>query len=146
MLTAELLTASNLSMPVSFNYTWIDAEFDSDIADTDFFGNVSKGDPIPYIPEHQFNLSVGLLKNKWSNYLNVSFVDETCVRASCGSFEKTDDSLTLDFATHYALNDQVEIYGKVENLTGEEDIMGRHPYGARPNKDRTTTLGVRFDF
>jgi Fe(3+) dicitrate transport protein len=54
--------------------------------------------------------------------------------------------LTVDLSTHYALSEKVDLYGKVENITGEEDILGRHPYGARPNKDRTATLGVRIDF
>lgn len=146
MLTTDLTRSAGFNIPLSFNYTYIDSEFDSDIADTDFFGAVSKGDPIPYIPEHQFNVSLGFVKNKWSSYLNVSFVDEVCVRASCGTFEKTDDALVLDLAAHYALNDTVDLYGKIDNLTGEEDIMGRHPYGARPNKDRTATLGIRIDF
>ena len=111
-----------------------------------FFGDVSKGDPIPYIPEHQFNLSVGFLKDQWSSYINVNFVDEVCVRASCNTFEKTDDAVTVDLNAHYALSENVDLYGKVENITGEKDILGRQPYGARPNKDRTATLGVRIDF
>lgn len=146
MFTTDLSRGQQFNLPVAFNYTWIDSQFDSDIADTDFFGNVSQGDPIPYLPEHQFNLSLGFVKNQWSSYLNVSYIDEVCVRASCGAFEQTDDSLTFDLSAHYALNNNIDLYGKIENITGEEDIMSRQPYGARPNKDRTATLGVRFDF
>ena len=144
--TTDLSRNGNHSTPVTFNYTYIDSKFDSDVADTAFFGDVSKGDPIPYIPEHQFNLSVGFLKNQWSSYINVNFVDEVCVRASCNAFEKTDNTLTVDLSAHYALSEKVDLYGKAENITGEEDILGRHPYGARPNKDRTATLGIRIDF
>lgn len=146
LFTTDLSSAGNYNIPLTFNYTYINSEFDSDVADTDFFGDVSKGDPIPYIPEHQFNLSVGFLKDRWSSYINVNFVDEVCVRASCNTFEKTDDALTVDLSSHYALSENVDLYGKVENITGEEDILGRQPYGARPNKDRTATLGVRIDF
>jgi Fe(3+) dicitrate transport protein len=146
MFTTDLGRSGNHNIPLTFNYTYIDSKFDSDVADTAFFGDVSKGDPIPYIPEHQFNLSVGVLKNQWSSYINVNFVDEVCVRASCNAFEKTDDTLTVDLSAHYAFSEKVDLYGKVENITGEEDILGRHPYGARPNKDRTATLGIRIDF
>lgn len=146
LLFSTAFSAGDYNLPVTFNYTYIDAEFDSDIADTDFFGDVTKGDPIPYIPEHQYNLSVGLEAGKWNSYLNLSYVDEVCVRASCNTFEKTDDALVLDLASHYDLNDSVTLFGKIENLTGEEDIMGRHPYGARPNRDRTATLGIRIGF
>jgi len=67
-------------------------------------------------------------------------------RGICNAFEKTDDSLTVDLSTHYALSEKIDLYGKIENITGEEDILGRQPYGARPNKYRTATLGVRIDF
>ena len=146
MLTTDLALERAYSVPLSFAYTWIDSEFDSDVADTDFFGSVSAGDPIPYIPEHQWNLSLGLVWQKWSSYLNANFVDEVCVLASCGAFEKTDDSLTIDLSTTYALNDAVSLYAKLENVTGEEDIMSRQPYGARPNKDRAAMMGVRVTF
>jgi Fe(3+) dicitrate transport protein len=146
LVTTDMSRTGNYNIPVTFTYTYIDSEFDSDVADTAFFGDVSEGDPIPYIPEHQFNLSVGFLKDQWSSYINVSFVDEVCVRASCNAFEKTDDSLTVDLSTHYALSEKIDLYGKIENITGEEDILGRQPYGARPNKYRTATLGVRIDF
>ncbi len=146
LFTTDLSRTGNYNLPVTFNYTYINSKFDSDVADTAFFGDVSKGDPIPYIPKHQFNLGVGFLKNQWSSYINVNFVDEVCVRAACNAFEKTDDTLTVDLSAHYAFSEKVDLYGKVENVTGEADILGRHPYGARPNKDRTATLGVRIDF
>jgi Fe(3+) dicitrate transport protein len=146
MFTTDLNRSGGYSIPVVFNYTYIDSQFDSDIADTAYFGDVSAGDPIPYIPEHQFNLSVGFLKNKWSGFMNVNYVDEVCVRASCGQFEITDSSLTVDISAHYALSDNLDLYGKIENVTGEEDIMSRQPYGARPNKDTTASFGVRLAF
>ena len=146
MLTTSVELSSGYTIPLSFNYTYIDSEFDSDIADTDFFGDVSEGDPIPYIPEHQLNLSIGFEANRWTTYLNISYVDEVCVRAICNALEKTDDALVFDLTTHYAVSENMSLYGKLENLTGEEDIMGRHPYGARPNKDRTATLGIKLSF
>tara|TARA_B110000503_G_scaffold33186_1_gene53926 strand:+ start:203 stop:2422 length:2220 start_codon:yes stop_codon:yes gene_type:complete len=147
----ELLVSANLArggsykIPVSLSYTLIHGEFDSDIADTDFFGSVSKGDPLPYLPENQFLVSVGFEKNNWAAYVSGNYVDEVCVRASCGAFEKTDDTFTIDISANYQFNRALNVYARVENLTSEEDILGRQPYGARPNKDRTVTLGLRFN-
>ena len=137
-------TSGALRFPLSLAYTYIDAEFDSDIADTDFFGAVSKGDPLPYIPESQALLSIGIEDNSWGAYLSASFVDEACVRASCGEFEKTDSSTKLDASFFYTLNDHVTFTATVENLSDEDAIVGRTPYGARPNKSRTAMLGVRL--
>ena len=146
MLSADLLETAYLSVPVTFNYTYIDSEFDTDIADTDFFGDVSKGDPIPYIPEHQFSVNLGVNGSNWSVNISANYVDEVCVRASCNVLERTDSSLTVDLAGSYDLSSSMVVFGKVENLLDEDSIMGRHPYGARPNKDRTATIGVRFSF
>lgn len=146
LVSANLANNGDYRIPVSLSYTHIDGEFDTDIADTAFFGSVSKGDPLPYLPENQFLASIGFERNGWGTYLTGNYVDEVCVRASCNAFEKTDNTFTVDIAANYQFSNALRFYARVENLTGEEDILGRQPYGARPNKDRTVTAGLRFDF
>jgi Fe(3+) dicitrate transport protein len=78
--------------------------------------------------------------------VSANYVDDVCVRASCGAFERTDDSLTIDFSTSYQLSPLINLFARVENLTNTHDIMGRQPYGARPNKERTLSAGLRLNF
>jgi Fe(3+) dicitrate transport protein len=144
LLNYNLARNGAFTVPLVMSYTYLNGEFDSDIADTDFFGDVSRGDPLPYIPEHQALVSLGLERNMWGAYVTANYVDETCVRASCGPFETTDETLVLDLAANYTINENVTVYGRVNNVTSEEAIVGRHPYGARPNMDRTIALGVRL--
>ena len=146
LLDLELWSNRGFSVPVSVSYTWMHARFDSDIADTDFFGPVGEGDPIPYLPGHQVGATLGFLRGPLEAQVAVHYVDAVCVRASCGEFEKTEDALTVDIAMAWALNDRVDLFARVENLTRSRSILGRHPYGARPNKDRTAALGVRVGF
>lgn len=146
LLRTELSTAAAYSIPLQVTYTYSDSEFDSDIADTDFFGDVSEGDPIPYIPENQVFVTLGFVMGSSASYLSVNYVDDVCVRASCDEFEQTDDTLTLDVSTRYDINSAASVFAKVENLTEADDIVGRQPYGARPNKARTGTIGVSFAF
>ncbi len=146
MFTTSFAAGDDYTIPLSFNYTFTNSKFDSDVAATDFFGDVKRGDPIPYIPEQQYNLSLGIEVNRWTTYLNLGYVSAVCVRASCGEYEKTDSSVTLDLSSHFAMSDRLSIFGKIENLTDAQNILGRHPYGARPNKDKTTTLGLKLDF
>jgi len=146
LVTADLRPASEWNVPVSLTYTYIKAEFDTNIADTAFFGDVGKGDPIPYIPDHQLRFSIGMEHADWAAYLNANYVDEVCVRASCGTFEQTDETFTLDLTANYQFNENINLFGRIENLTDAEDILGRQPYGARPNKDRTATIGARYTF
>ncbi len=146
LLSTDLVTGGNFRMPFSLSATYLEGEFGTDIADTDFFGDVSAGDPIPYLPEAQARASLGWIFADLSTYLSVSYVDEVCVRASCGLFEKTDASLTVDVSANYSVNDALTLFARVENLSATEDIMGRQPYGARPNKVRTSALGLRWNF
>jgi Fe(3+) dicitrate transport protein len=145
-LQTQLAEFNGISVPLSFTYTLIDSEFDTDIADTDFFGDVSAGDPIPYIPENQGQISIGLEGSNWTAYVNGVYVDQVCTRASCSEFEKTDSNFTLDLSGSYNVNDALRLIARVENLTDEQDIMGRQPYGARPNKSRTFSVGAQYRF
>ena len=145
-LSKEFEMAGGLRFPFSFAYTYLDGSFDSDIADTGFFGDVSNGDPLPYIPEQQFQLSAGAEFGKAGAYLNYNYVDEVCVRASCGVFEKTDDQHVVDLVLRYAYSNGLGFYVRVDNLTDDDAILGRQPYGARPGRDRSAVVGLRADF
>ena len=145
-LSANLAADSAYQVPVALSYTYTDAQFDTDIADTDFFGDVGKGDPIPYIPEHQMQLSLGYESSNWGAYLNTRYSSAVCTRAACGAFQKTDSSLVVDLSGNFQLSDAVNIFARIENLTDEQDIVARQPYGARPNKPLTAFIGARFDF
>jgi Fe(3+) dicitrate transport protein len=138
--------ASGWSIPIAASYTYINGEFDSDIADTDFFGSVSKGDPLPQIPEHQWFAEVGLVNTDWAFYLSANYVDETCTVASCGEFETTDSALFVDASARFYATSTFSVFGKIENLNQEDGILGRLPYGARPYRGRTAVIGMQMDF
>lgn len=146
VLKTELTEFNGISVPLNITYTFIDSEFDTDIADTAFFGDVSKGDSIPYIPENQGQLSIGLEGNNWSAYINGVYVDQVCVRASCAEFEKTDGSFTVDISGNYQVSNDLKLFARIENLTDEQDIVSRQPYGARPNKTQTFSVGAQYSF
>jgi Fe(3+) dicitrate transport protein len=133
------------AFPLQLSYTWMDAEFRTDF-DSEFFGPVTAGDPVPYIPDHQLLASAGLANGPFSAYLSANYVDSICTQASCGPFERTESATLWDLAVHYRLNAAWELYAIAENLTDEIYIAGREPYGARPNKPQAYNLGVRFAF
>jgi len=142
---ADLENDTGWVFPVNLTYTWMDAEF-QDSFDSDFFGEVMKGDPVPYIPNQQARASFGAEFGKFAGYISYTFVDGVCTQAACGAFEKTEAAHLFDLGLHYRLNERWEIYGIGENLADEVYIAGRDPYGARPDKSRSFTMGVRFDF
>jgi Fe(3+) dicitrate transport protein len=138
-------SAGGWHLPLRLSYTWMDAEFQSSF-NSEFFGNVSKGDPVPYIMDHQLWASVGLQRGGWSLALSANYLDSVCTRASCGAYEKTESATLFDLSAHYQVSAQWALYAIVENLSDELHIAAREPYGARPGKPRTVMLGTKFRF
>ena len=142
----ELGQFNGVRVPLNVTYTYIDSEFNTDISGTDFFGDVTAGDSIPYIPENQGQITLGLEGDNWTTYLNAVFIDAVCTRASCEAFEVTDSSFIVDLSSSYNVNDNLRLFARIENLTNQENIVSRQPYGARPNKSRTASVGVSYSF
>ena len=138
-------TESGWELPFQLAYTWMNAEFQSSFV-SDYFGQVNKGDPVPYVPENQLWASLGLEKDAWSFHASANYVGSVCTEASCGAFEKTESATIFDLSAHYRINDSWRLYALVENLSDEIYVAARDPYGARPNKPRTFLMGVKFGF
>jgi Fe(3+) dicitrate transport protein len=89
-------------------------------------------------------------RNGWNNYLVAKYVDEQCISVSCnraaGPRNATDKLLVVDLISRYQLNDKLEAYLKIENLLDEQEIVSRNPDGARPNKARTASIGLAYQF
>jgi Fe(3+) dicitrate transport protein len=113
---------------------------------SEFFGEVHKGDPVPYISENQLWASMGMLSGPWAFYLSSSYLDSVCTKASCDEFEQVDSALLFDVSAHYEISPAWTVYGLVENLTDELEMVAREPYGARPGKPRSFMMGARFNF
>jgi len=144
-LTTAFETGGGWLVPLQVVYTWMDAEFQQAF-DSEFFGEVRPGDPVPYVPDNQVWASVGLERGPWSFYLSGSRTGSVCTEPRCGAFEKTDAATLFDLSAHWRIGDRWEVYGVIENLSDETYIVARDPYGARPNKPRSFTTGVRLDF
>lgn len=138
---------SGLSVPVDATYTYTEAEISEDNAASGF----SDGDRLASIPENIFSLRVGVETGfGWDNYAIVKYIDEMCVDVGCNrnnsAFASTEDLLVLDYVSRYAVTEDATVFLKVENLLDEQAIVSRQPDGARPNKPRTASVGVQWQF
>ena len=139
---------TRLSFPVSLAYTYTDAEFKSDFADG-FWGDVSSGDSLPYIPEHQFNLIVGVAGDRWGVDMNVNYLSSIRTEAGSGPIpvaEKVGSRFVLDLSARYQVTDMVGLFGAVDNLADNAYAVARRPLGLRPGKPRTFMAGVTVTF
>ncbi|MGD8323341.1 MAG: TonB-dependent receptor [Gammaproteobacteria bacterium] len=139
-----------LRVPLQLSYTYTDAEFRSSF-DSDFeeWSSVSAGDQLPYLPEHQAQLLIGLAAERWGVNLTASYSDSMRVRAGqgpTGPGEATDSALILDLAADWSLNGKLDLFARVENVSDEVYIVAWRPAGARPGRPRTVLLGFNARF
>jgi len=147
---APALNFSNISLPINFNYTYTKAEFQNDfVSSFDEWGSVTAGDQLPYIPEHQFFVSTGVVAPKWEMHVAGKFVDEMRTQAGSGSIpsgQGTDPHFIVDLAGEYEILDNTRLFGTVDNIFDTEYVAARRPAGARPGKPMTLLAGVKFEF
>jgi len=146
MLSKDLVADASFSIPLSISSTFTNAEFDTATKPDaeDRYAGGSPGKKIPYVPEIQYNIRLGLVYENWSSYLNYHWQDEVYTDAVNSSI--IDDYGTLDWSGFYDIKPGVTIFAKVTNLADEKYAVSDMPDGLRPGAPRVATLGMEFDF
>jgi len=63
-----------------------------------------------------------------------------------GNLDKTDALTTVDLISRYQLRSGPEVFIKASNIFNDQEIISRSPYGARPNMERTVSIGMDYRF
>ncbi|MFU8813426.1 MAG: TonB-dependent receptor family protein, partial [Balneolaceae bacterium] len=144
-----LFNLSNTKLPIQVSYTFTEATFQSSF-ESDFspWGSVQKGDNIPFIPEHQFNASVGVNHKKIS--INASANTQSAMRTVAGSGSipadvRTDAHFIMDAGASYQFTENIQLFSNIRNLFDEVYIVSDRPAGLRPGLPRTLIGGLRFN-
>ncbi len=148
--TAFPSISKNISLPINFNYTYTNAEFQNTfVSGFDEWGNVSAGDELPYIPMHQFYISAGVVVSKWEMHVAGKYVDEMRTQAGSGSIptgQGTDKHFIVDVAGEYEVLDNTRLFFTADNIFDTEYVAARRPAGARPGKPMTALAGIKVEF
>jgi len=140
----------SLSVPITLTYTYTHGEFLNTFdSDYDAWGSVAAGDELPYLPEHQAALNVGLVGRRWSTYFNLGYVGAMRTVAGQGPIlvrEATDAHALLDVSASYNVRKELRAFALLRNATDEIYIAARRPAGVRPGIGRTLLLGISWDF
>jgi Fe(3+) dicitrate transport protein len=139
-----------LEAPLNFAYTHTQTEFQTAF-DSSFsqWGRVSVGDELPYIPDNQVSLSAGLEGAGWRVDVSFKYVDE--MREAAGTNTPlsglyTESLNQWDISSWYQWSEPLRLYAKIDNLTDDQTIVSRRPFGARPSKPRQVIVGVKYTF
>jgi Fe(3+) dicitrate transport protein len=147
----ELLPNKNkLKLPIGLNYTFTQATFENAFSSNyGAWGDVEKGDLMPYLPEHQINISFGALYKKLALDITGYGTSKMRTIAGQGSIaenESTDSYLLLDLALSYDVTEKANLFTSIKNVTNETYIVSRRPAGVRPGLPQTIMAGVKIDF
>ncbi|MDP2213304.1 TonB-dependent receptor domain-containing protein [Phenylobacterium sp.] len=144
------LAVNGFAIPVSLAYTFTDAEFKSSFVSAyGPWGAVNAGDELPYLPEHQLNLTVGLELERLkltSGFNWVSEARETAGSGPIAASDKIDERLVIDLAAEYAVTPNFALFATVQNVADETYNVSFSPAGARPGAPRLVMAGVRASF
>ena len=143
-----LMDNGSVQMPVELALTKTNAEF-KETFESDFFGDVSSGDKLAYVPETLMSLNLGLNVGKTETNISVKHTSEMRATPGSGKIEgtnKIDAQVLVDLGMSYALQDNIKLNVGIKNLMDDDGVVGRRPYGARPSMPRSFSLGVDYTF
>ncbi|AWV90414.1 ligand-gated channel protein [Bradymonas sediminis] len=135
-------------LPGRAAYTFTQTEFQSSFSSQNpQFGEVEEGDALPYVPQHQASLQLGVTNQTFALNGRLTYVGQMREEAGQGDEgQKTSDYATIDLLSSYEFLAGFSAYAKVSNLIGTQTIASRRPYGARPIAPFMARLGLKYAF
>ena len=142
-----LMDNGSIQLPIEIAYTKTNTEFRESF--DGFWGDVSRGDELPYIPETMVSLNLGVNMDKTS--VNIGLKHNSAARTTAGSGRLDDanstDALTvIDLGVKHSLQNNITLSMGIKNLLDKDAVVARRPYGARPTMPRSISVGVNYNF
>lgn len=143
-------TSNNYALPLTVNYTFTNAYFDSSF-DSDFedWGTVEKGDALPYLANYQLFTQLSLEHEKYSLNANAKYVSDMRATAGQGSIPESElipAHTTFDFSAAWHINTFLSVCGSITNITDKVYLAAMRPAGYRPGMPRTFSIGIKTYF
>ena len=131
-------------LPVSLTYTLTDTKLKSDF-NSPIWGNVSRGDEIPYIAKNQFALSAAFETQKFNLAISGKYQDAFRTLAGTGTIptqNKVNNNFIVDLSAKYHLNQRVSLMSNIVNLMDKKYAASRVPAGLRPGMPFSINFGI----
>ena len=138
----------NVRLPLQVSYTYTDTEIRNSF-ESHSWGNVVRGDEIPYIFKHALNMQLGI-ECKWF-YANIGTRYNSDIRTSPGQGtiaerEKVPANLIFDASLNVFVNKYLTVRLNAINLTNRVYLTSRHPAGLRAGHPFGIYAGANVQF
>lgn len=139
-----------LTMPIDVTYTYTDTEFQNSFeSGLDTWGDVLKGDEMPYVPENQLQMSIGLEGEKWRSNVLVRYMDDMRTNAGQGDIASEDlieNRTVVDMSAQYDIADNQVVSLSIDNLLDEEYMASKTHGSIMVGKPRSVMVGYSYSF
>lgn len=144
------IPAGSFELPLGVNYTWTRGEFTNSFrSDDPIFGDVSSGDEMPYLPQHQLRASAAVMHERAGGHAAVTYASamrEVASHEPLGEVLSTEAQVMLDLGAFVQLNEFLRLYANVQNVLDTRRVASHRPFGARPNAPRWAHVGLKARF
>ena len=137
------------SMQIPFEMSWTNTSSEFQESFDGFWGDVSKGDELPYIPDNLITLNLGLNVEKFSSNISLKKTPKMRTVAGSGRLLKsnsTDELTIIDVGLRYSFDDSITLSFNINNFLNDNSIAARRPYGVRPSMPRSVNIGINYIF
>jgi Fe(3+) dicitrate transport protein len=147
---AEGVQLGKVWLPMELGVTLLSATFQNSFTPStpgDWgAGPVVEGDPLPYVPAAQYRASLGAEWKTLSQELQVTYQSKTFDQSAAIGRVEIPAFGTVDYSASLKFADAQTVKLKLDNILGREYAVGARPFGLRPGKPFSITLGYLLHF
>jgi Fe(3+) dicitrate transport protein len=136
-------------IPLQINFTHLQAKFANTFNSSSpewGLGTVKEGDPLPYIPDTQYSVSLGLVKGAWNQDVTLSYFGRMYDQSVESGRQQVKAHGVVDWAGSYKFRKSLQLTAKADNLLANNHVVGLRPYGLRPGKPQSFQVGLVYTF
>ena len=126
-------------VPIQVNYTATVAKFrNNSITNNPEWGSgfreelIKKGDPLPYIPNQQLGVSLGMQRNPWELNVSLSYQGRMFDQSVEERRKIIDGHTVFDGVLHYNYTKKGNIYLRMDNILDKSYIVSYPPFWCPP--------------
>ncbi len=140
--------------PLKLSHTFTVARFKTELINSNPEWGPTSGDqrtirvndPMPYIPQNQVNLGLGLGFMKFAFDLNILWKGQMADQAVAEDRQLVPSYGIVDSAFSYRYTSKGKFFLRVNNVLDNTYLVSYRPFGARPGSPRTMVVGVNQRF